>query len=165
MYYFQQELYHFGIPHRSGRYPWGSGSRPFQSDPQRVVLRRKKRAQRIETRTTKKFSKLDKRIEGRQKKADKEFNKAEKKSVSFFATQRGIDSAFEKAQIAQRRVHNLEYKGGQFYKRQEKKLSKMKMSMNSDLAEKGMNYLNNVSRNTQEMYKMSLYKSGLESKR
>lgn len=24
------ELYHYGIPKRSGRYPWGSGDRPFQ---------------------------------------------------------------------------------------------------------------------------------------
>ena len=26
-----KELYHYGIPRRSGRYPWGSGDRPFQS--------------------------------------------------------------------------------------------------------------------------------------
>ena len=25
-----KELYHYGIPRRSGRYPWGSGDRPFQ---------------------------------------------------------------------------------------------------------------------------------------
>ncbi len=25
------ELYHYGIPRRSGRYPWGSGERPYQS--------------------------------------------------------------------------------------------------------------------------------------
>lgn len=25
------EIYHYGIPRRSGRYPWGSGDRPFQS--------------------------------------------------------------------------------------------------------------------------------------
>ena len=25
------ELYHYGIPRRSGRYKWGSGERPFQS--------------------------------------------------------------------------------------------------------------------------------------
>lgn len=163
--YYSNELYHFGIKRRSGRYPYGSGLRPFQSDPQKAMARRKKRAQRIESRTTSKFSRLDKKIDRRQKKADKEFNRAEKKSVSFFATQRGIDSAFEKAQVAQRRVHNLEYKGGQYYKRQQKKFSRMGLSMNSDLANRGMAYLNNVSKNTQEMYKMSLYKSGLDSKR
>lgn len=26
------ELYHYGIPRRSGRYPWGSGDRPYQSE-------------------------------------------------------------------------------------------------------------------------------------
>lgn len=26
------ELYHFGTPRHSGRYPWGSGKRPFQSE-------------------------------------------------------------------------------------------------------------------------------------
>lgn len=25
-------LEHYGVPRRSGRYPWGSGSRPFQGD-------------------------------------------------------------------------------------------------------------------------------------
>lgn len=25
------EIYHYGIPRRSGRYPWGSGDRPYQS--------------------------------------------------------------------------------------------------------------------------------------
>lgn len=28
---FTNELMHFGIKHRSGRYPWGSGERPYQS--------------------------------------------------------------------------------------------------------------------------------------
>lgn len=26
------ELYHYGIPRRSGRYPWGSGERPYQGE-------------------------------------------------------------------------------------------------------------------------------------
>ena len=26
------EIYHYGIKRRSGRYPWGSGDRPFQSE-------------------------------------------------------------------------------------------------------------------------------------
>lgn len=28
----QNELYHYGIKRRSGRYPWGSGDRPYQGD-------------------------------------------------------------------------------------------------------------------------------------
>lgn len=31
----QNELYHYGIKRRSGRYPWGSGDRPFQNSPSR----------------------------------------------------------------------------------------------------------------------------------
>ena len=27
-----KELMHFGMPRRSGRYPWGSGERPYQGD-------------------------------------------------------------------------------------------------------------------------------------
>ena len=25
----QNDLYHYGVPKRSGRYPWGSGNRPY----------------------------------------------------------------------------------------------------------------------------------------
>lgn len=28
--HYQNELYHYGMPERSGRYPWGSGDRPYQ---------------------------------------------------------------------------------------------------------------------------------------
>lgn len=30
--YYNDELYHFGIKHRSGRYKWGSGERPYQGE-------------------------------------------------------------------------------------------------------------------------------------
>ena len=30
--YYNDELYHFGVKHRSGRYKWGSGERPYQSE-------------------------------------------------------------------------------------------------------------------------------------
>lgn len=35
MYYVDEndELYHYGMPRRSGRYPWGSGEDPFQHSP------------------------------------------------------------------------------------------------------------------------------------
>ena len=32
MYYNTYELYHYGMPRRSGRYPWGSGEHPFQHE-------------------------------------------------------------------------------------------------------------------------------------
>lgn len=34
-------LEHYGIPRRSGRYPWGSGSRPFQGDSAAAKSREK----------------------------------------------------------------------------------------------------------------------------
>ncbi len=30
--YLEDELYHYGMPRRSGRYPWGSGENPYQHD-------------------------------------------------------------------------------------------------------------------------------------
>lgn len=36
-YSYRNELYHFGIPRRSGRYPWGSGRRPFQGDDKKAI--------------------------------------------------------------------------------------------------------------------------------
>lgn len=30
--YYNDELYHSGVKHRSGRFPWGSGKRPFQGE-------------------------------------------------------------------------------------------------------------------------------------
>lgn len=38
----QNELYHYGMPRRSGRYPWGSGERPFQSSKNRGNYKLKK---------------------------------------------------------------------------------------------------------------------------
>lgn len=28
--FYSYEIYHFGVKHRSGRYPYGSGERPYQ---------------------------------------------------------------------------------------------------------------------------------------
>lgn len=40
-YYWGEDLYHYGVKQRSGRYPYGSGERPFQGDPKKAVKRRK----------------------------------------------------------------------------------------------------------------------------
>lgn len=40
MYIYANELYHYGMPRRSGRYPWGSGDRPYQSLPSKNVIRK-----------------------------------------------------------------------------------------------------------------------------
>ena len=33
-----EELYHYGVPRKSGRYPYGSGKEPYQSNPQKRRL-------------------------------------------------------------------------------------------------------------------------------
>lgn len=33
-----EELYHYGIPRKSGRYPYGSGKEPYQNDPKKRHL-------------------------------------------------------------------------------------------------------------------------------
>lgn len=45
-YYWGQELYHYGVKRRSGRYPYGSGDRPFQSNKaERLRIRKEKNVQ------------------------------------------------------------------------------------------------------------------------
>lgn len=60
MYYYQQELYHFGIKRRSGRYPYGSGARPYQDREER------RRRKNLEVGT----ERLNKRIERANELAD-----------------------------------------------------------------------------------------------
>lgn len=43
----QNELLHFGIPRRSGRYPWGSGARPFQSGGGPMSKRQAKKVEKM----------------------------------------------------------------------------------------------------------------------
>lgn len=42
------EIYHFGIKRRSGRYPWGSGDRPYQSEDVHRLRDYEKRARSSE---------------------------------------------------------------------------------------------------------------------
>lgn len=43
------ELYHYGIKQRSGRYPWGSGKRPYQSEEEKAEKKKQNSAKRKET--------------------------------------------------------------------------------------------------------------------
>lgn len=40
----KEELYHYGTPKHSGRYPWGSGDRPYQGDAYAALRSKTKRA-------------------------------------------------------------------------------------------------------------------------
>lgn len=50
------ELYHFGIPRRSGRYPWGSGNRPFQSGGGPMSKRQAKKAEKLRSKEVSKMT-------------------------------------------------------------------------------------------------------------
>jgi hypothetical protein len=56
------ELQHYGIPKRSGRYPWGSGDRPYQGDNEKVSLQRE-RKNALKNRRELTTEELKKRIE------------------------------------------------------------------------------------------------------
>ena len=50
----REELYHYGMPKRSGRYPYGSGDRPFQGEGDAGVRKRKTLRQAVKDYRTKK---------------------------------------------------------------------------------------------------------------
>lgn len=58
------ELYHYGTKRHSGRYPWGSGERPYQGDPQERKARRKAKLQEFGQKA-KKVAKTAGKIAGR----------------------------------------------------------------------------------------------------
>lgn len=44
------ELYHYGIPRKSGRYPYGSGKEPYQDDPRKRRLNKDESAPKATSR-------------------------------------------------------------------------------------------------------------------
>lgn len=54
------ELYHYGMPRRSGRYPWGSGKRPYQNmEPVKKVKKNGYSEYSIKDKNGKKISSLN----------------------------------------------------------------------------------------------------------
>jgi len=50
----RNELYHYGMPRRSGRYPWGSGESPYQSNKE---LRKQAKLEKLQAKIDKKNQK------------------------------------------------------------------------------------------------------------
>lgn len=82
-YYWGEDLYHYGIKRRSGRYPWGSGERPFQD----------RKAERLQIRKEKNLKAGRERLENRIKNANK-IAKVDKyaENVGWKATQKSGDA-------------------------------------------------------------------------
>lgn len=143
-------LAHYGIKRRSGRYPFGSGERPYQSIKQRRTPEAK--AERINRRAEKKMSKIDYKTTKKQGRANKYFAKAQRKQVSPFATQRGVNKAANRAVDAQRKVNRLEYKGQKYYKKVVSKLNKIDREISPEVERLGQKYVKSVMDNSKLIY-------------
>lgn len=153
-------LIHYGIPKRSGRYPWGSGKRPFQSREekraaraQRKEIRRDKKADRINRRAEKKFGKIESAREESQRDADKYFDKAVKRSNRrFFSSQNWTNKAVERAYSSQQEVNRLEQKGKRYYQKIQKKMAKIDRQINPEIQKLGETYVQRTLENSKAVY-------------
>ena len=143
-----EEIFHYGMPERSGRYAWGSGDRPYQ--------RLEGKVSKMENKLRKRFEKADKRVGRKQKVANKKYEQAVKRSNSFFATKKSAQRAFDRATTAQRSVNREEYKTSNYYQRIAKKFDKLNVTMDKDLQRKGLEYYNRVVENSKQSYQIAL---------
>lgn len=145
------EIYHFGVSKRngakvgSGRYPLGSGDRPYQD-----LKAEKKR--KWENKMTKKLDRLDQKKSNAQSVANKKYQKAVNKENSFFSTKKGINKAYAKADNAQRVVNRLDYKENKYYNKYVKKFERNDITMSAALRKRGMQYYENVVNNSKATY-------------
>lgn len=142
------EILHYGMPERSGRYAWGSGDRPYQ--------RLEGKVSKMETKLRKRFAKADKVTSSRQRVANKRFEEAVRRSNSIFSPKMLKERAFDKAVAAQRKVNRGEYKMSQFYQRYAKTFDRLNVTMDDDLKEKGLDYYNRVVNSSKQTYQIAL---------
>lgn len=145
------EIYHYGMPERSGRYAWGSGDRPYQ--------RLEGKVSRMENRLKKKFSKTDLRTSKLQENINKKMDKANAQRNSIFKSRRTkAERSFNEAYSLEEKKQRAEYKMSKTYEKYFDKFSKFNVQMDSDLQTKGLEYYNRVVANTETQYKAALIK-------
>lgn len=144
------EIYHYGMPERSGRYAWGSGDRPYQ--------RLEKKVSRMENRLTKRFNRADSRIDKKQNVANKKYEQAIRKSNSLLATKKSEEKAFDKATRAQRVVNKEIYSMSRLYEKYSKAFDKLDVVMDPELQKKGLEYYNTLVENSKMQYQAYLIK-------
>lgn len=142
------EIFHYGMPERSGRYPWGSGDRPYQ--------RLEGKVSKMETRLRKRFARADKVTSSRQKVANRKFEQAVRKSNSILSTKRSEQRAFDRAAAAQRKVNQEEYRMSKVYQKYVKTFDKLNVIMDDDLKTKGLDYYDRVVNNSKQSYQIAL---------
>ena len=144
-------LIHYGIPKRSGRFPWGSGKRPFQSGGGKDA-RIARKAERINQKANKKFAKVEVRREKYQATANKHFDKAVRRSFSFFSSQNRVNRSVVKGVSAQKKAARLEQKGSRYYKRIQKKMSRMNQKIDPNVQKLGEQYMKYASDRSKSLY-------------
>lgn len=149
-----EELYHFGIPRRSGRYPWGSGDRPFQSSGGKSskTERKKQRVAKGYAKSTRKLEKIDAKRQRQQEKANKSYTKAEKKYYSKLSSQKSTDKAYSRAESQQYKANRLAKKGEDWYKKMKKKYSNQGINIDPKTKALGEKYIELVAANTKMYY-------------
>lgn len=78
-----EELYHYGVPRKSGRYPYGSGKEPYQSNPQKRRLNKDESAPKATSKRPESIWAKHRRIQAEKKAAkDREVKKTAAEKVA-----------------------------------------------------------------------------------
>lgn len=140
-----QYPYYYYLAHGgpgSGRYPAGSGERPWQH----------RSGMRIQRRSLKKLTKFERKAQRVQADIDKRFNKYERKNMSRWSSEKGIAKAKGKVVQSQRALNRIEVKGSRYYQRALKKLERRDMSMETEAARIGEEFLRRTREKSRFMY-------------
>lgn len=151
------DIVHFGIKRRSGRYPWGSGKRPFQdqegSSSKRfsedfVTSFRRKRI----TAGTKKIEKLKKKYDKQSAKVAKKYHKAEKKTYGLFATPRSATRAMDEARRAKYKSNKTANRIRRIYERMTKRAEKSGLKISKETTAIGKTFIDMIMAENSNMY-------------
>lgn len=146
VYSLPNELYHYGIPRKSGRYPWGSGDRPYQSLEVNPGLKKMARA-------SKKIQRISRKVEARRARNNKLYAKVEKLSRSSKEEKQEIaKEKLSKANDRQKKINALENRGKNYYLKMQRKLEKYDLEFDPEIAALGDKFIENMDLNYRLMY-------------
>lgn len=149
-------IYQTGVRERSGRYPWGSGDRPYQRLEKRKA-RIDRRTERITKSITRKLDRADDRTKGLQKSINKRFAESTRKQNSRFAfVRKSGEKAFNKGYKAQEERERIEYRMSKSFERYTRRIERMDKTMDSALRARGVDYFNRVTANNNAKFALAM---------